>query len=93
MFFFISKNIETEIVLCIQCQCLGNIQKDKLNKLVNEKNLKSTGAVFIMVIETSQLYFIYLFFAQAFDLFYNDRFQGNCYNKREKTYAQDSQPR
>ena len=50
-----------------------------------------------MVIETSQLYFIYLFlfffFALAFDLFYKDRFQGNCYNKSRKTYAQDLQPR
>ena len=62
-----------------------------------KKKEKSTGAVFIMVIETSQLYFIlfiYLFyFAQAFDLFYKDRFQGNCYDKSRKTYAQDSQPR
>ena len=59
-----------------------------------KKKEKSTGAVFIMVIETTQLYFIYLFiFALAFDLFYKDRFQGNCYNKSRKTYAQDLQPR
>ena len=45
-----------------------------------------------MVIETSQFYFI-LFFAQDFDLFYKGRFQGNCYDKSRKTYAQDSQPR
>ena len=64
MCFFVSRNIETEVVSCIQCQCLGNIQKDKFNKLVNEKKEKSTGAVFIMVIETSQLYFI--FFCPSF---------------------------
>ena len=58
-----------------------------------KKKEKSTGAVFIMVIETSQLYFIYLFFCPSFDLFYKDRFQGNCYNKSRKTYAQDLQPR
>ena len=40
MFFFISRNIETEVVSCIQCQCLGNIQKDKFNKLVNEEKGK-----------------------------------------------------
>ena len=94
-FFFVSRNIETEVVSCIQCQCLSNIQKDKFNKLVNEKKEKSTGAVFIMVIETSQLYFIIIiiFFSHAFYLFYKDHFQGNCYNKSRKTYAQDSQPR
>ena len=45
-----------------------------------KKKEKSTGAAFIMVIETSQLYFIFifLFFVQAFDLFYKDCFQGNC---------------
>ena len=32
---------------------------------MKKKKEKSTGAVFIMVIETSHLYFIYLFFAQA----------------------------
>ena len=59
-----------------------------------KKKEKSTGAVFIMVIETSQFYFIYVFFfVLAFDLFYKDRFQGNCYNKPRKTYAQDLQPR
>ena len=84
--FFISRNIETEVVSCIQCQCLGNIQQDKFDKLVNEKKEKSTGAVFMMVIETSQLYFIHIFiyFSQAFDLFCKDRFQGNCYNKSRK---------
>ena len=46
-----------------------------------------------MVIETSQLYFIFIFFCPSFDLFYKDRFQGNCYNKSRKTYAQDLQPR
>ena len=61
MFFFISRNVETEVVSCIQCQCLGNIQKEKFNKLVNEKKKKMTGAVFIMIIKNSQLYFIYLF--------------------------------
>ena len=60
-----------------------------------KKKEKSTGAVFIMVIETSQTFilFIYLFIVLAFDLFYKDRFQGNCYNKPRKTYAQDLQPR
>ena len=59
-----------------------------------KKKEKSTGAVFIMVIETSQFYFIlFFFFVLAFDLFYKDRFQGNCYNKLRKTYAQDLQPR
>ena len=56
------------------------------------KKKKLTGAVFIMIIKNSQLYFIYLFFfffAQAFDLFYKNCFQGNCYNKSRKTYAQD----
>ena len=44
MFLYREIAIETEVVSCIQCQCLGNIQKDKFNKLVNEKK---------MVIETS----------------------------------------
>ena len=39
--FFISRNVETEVVSCIQCQCLGNIQKHKFNKLVNEKKRKN----------------------------------------------------
>ena len=38
--FFISRNIETKVVSCIQCQCLGNIKKDKFNKLVNEEKGK-----------------------------------------------------
>ena len=38
-----------------------------------------------MVIETSQLYLIlFIYFALVFDLFYKDRFQGNCYNKSRK---------
>ena len=38
--FFISKNIEIEVVSCIQCQRLCNIQKDKFNKSVNEEKGK-----------------------------------------------------
>ena len=67
--FFISRNIETEVVSCIQCQCLGNIQKDKFNKLVNEKKEKSTRAVFIMVIETSQLY-LFIYFLPKLSIFF-----------------------
>ena len=36
----ISRNIETEVVSCIQYQCLGNIQKDKFNKFVTEEKGK-----------------------------------------------------
>ena len=45
-FFFISRNVETEVVSCIQCQCLGNIQKDKFNKLVNEKKKIDRSSIY-----------------------------------------------
>ena len=60
-----------------------------------KKKEKSTGAVFIMVMETSKLIlFINLFiFGLSFRSFLQRSFSRNCYNKSRKTYAQDSQPR
>ena len=50
-----------------------------------KKKEKSLGAVFIMVIETSPLYFIYFFFfAQAFHLFYKDCFPRELLQYNEK---------
>ena len=66
-----------------------------------KKREKSTGAVFIMVIETSQLYFIYLFYLFIFIFlpklsiyFTKIVFNGTAtINREQHNYAQDSQPR
>ena len=93
-FFYIEKYIETEVVSCIHCQCLGNIKKDKFNKLVNEEKGKiHRSSIYNGYWNFSTLFYLLFFFALVFDLFYKDRFQGNCYNKSRKTYAQDLQPR
>ena len=59
--------------------------------MVNEEKGKR-GSIYNGYWNFSTLFYLFIF-ALAFDLFYKDRFQGNCYNKSRKTYAQDLQPR
>ena len=50
-----------------------------------KKKEKSTGAVFIMAIETSKLYFIYLFILPKFSIYFTKIvFKGTATINREK---------